>query len=371
MKSITKVCLSTLLILSILFSFTACTGSSSTESAKNTEESDTVDSSAETKSSLDLRGSWVEKGQEGSESYQAGFIEDDVIEIYWMSDHGNTASLYWSGSFEAPADSFDEYTWDSVNDTVKTNYALLASDDNTKTFTYKNGELSYQVTALGITKSVSLEKTDRDYTQFRNSSGAIGAAQDGKNVELVSSRYWIIPGSYGNHLFYAVQIHNPNEKYAVLFPKIHITARASDGSILKTEDQTLSSIAAADTITYGNSVLYDGPVADTVELYVDNDDQYYTYQESSEAIRQADLVISNVSVNPGMIGSTFTGEVTNRSTVDADTVCIIVMYKKDGQFFGGETTYIDNLRSGESKPFEVTALADMDYDSYEIYALNW
>ncbi|WP_455955348.1 hypothetical protein [Actinomyces sp.] len=54
------------------------------------------------------------------------------------------------------------YTWDSVNDTEKTRSAILASSDETKTFTYTDNTISYSVTALGITKKVVLERADID-----------------------------------------------------------------------------------------------------------------------------------------------------------------------------------------------------------------
>ena len=357
-------------LLCMIFALTAC-GNSSNNGTAGTNDPEENDPVSEKGSAPDLSGSWVEKGKEGSDSYQAGFIEDGTIEIYWMSENGTVASLYWAGSYEAPDSPADEYSWDSANDKIKTQYALLASSDDSKTFTYRNGELTYSVTALGVTKSVSLERSPRDYTQFRNNSGASGPAQDGKPVELTTSRYWVIPGSYGNTLYYAVQIHNPNEKYAIEFPTIHITARAADGSILTTEEQTLSSIAAADTITYGSFVSYQGAIAETVELYVDNNDNANMYQDGSKAIRQSDLAISNVTEKPGTIGTTYTGEVTNNSTIDMSMVSIIVIYKKDGQMYGGETTYVDNLRSGESRPFELSSLNNPDHDSFEVYALNW
>ena len=57
--------------------------------------------------------------------------------------------LYWAGSYIAPTDSKTPYTWDSVNDTEKTGSAILASSDETKTFTYSDDTISYSVTAAG------------------------------------------------------------------------------------------------------------------------------------------------------------------------------------------------------------------------------
>lgn len=111
---------------------------------------------------LDLTGNWEEKDK--GESYQAGYIKDGEIVIYWVSDGGDTKSLYWAGSYEAPMDNTEPYTWDSVNDKEQTGLALLASGDDTKTFTYENGELTYSASALGTTKKMHFVRTDTDYS---------------------------------------------------------------------------------------------------------------------------------------------------------------------------------------------------------------
>ena len=105
---------------------------------------------------LDLTGNWAQKGKEGSDSFQAGYIENGVIELFWITDNGNTHMLYWSGSYDAPTSSGDEYTWDSVNDKIKTDSALMASTQDTKTFDYKNGENSYEVSIIGQTGKITL-----------------------------------------------------------------------------------------------------------------------------------------------------------------------------------------------------------------------
>jgi hypothetical protein len=53
-----------------------------------------------------------------------------------------------------------EYSWNSVNNTDLTDKSLLASGDEIKTFTYKNGEISYSVSALGVTQTVRLKAQD-------------------------------------------------------------------------------------------------------------------------------------------------------------------------------------------------------------------
>lgn len=106
----------------------------------------------------DLTGTWKQTNSGSEDSYQEATISGDTIEIYWVSDGGDTKSLYWAGTYEAPSEPVDSYSWDSVNDKSKTDGALLASGDDTKTITFESGELSYSASALGTTTTVRLEK---------------------------------------------------------------------------------------------------------------------------------------------------------------------------------------------------------------------
>ena len=86
----------------------------------------------------DLTGEWKQSNSKSDDTYQAATISGDTIKIYWVSNKGNTKSLYWAGSFVAPTTADEPYSWTSKNDHSKTNSALLASSDDTKTIKYQN-----------------------------------------------------------------------------------------------------------------------------------------------------------------------------------------------------------------------------------------
>lgn len=106
----------------------------------------------------DLTGEWKQVDGNSEDTWQSATITADYIEVYWVSDNGDTKSLYWAGSFTAPTSADEPYTWESANDTEKTSMALLASTAESKTFTYEGGQIVYEVTALGTTTTVRLEK---------------------------------------------------------------------------------------------------------------------------------------------------------------------------------------------------------------------
>ncbi len=120
--------------------------------------SGTGEASQEPATPPDLTGQWEMVNKEGGEdaAYQTATITDDTITIYWVT--GDTKALYWAGTFTPPNTADEPYTWESANDTEQTSTALLASSDATKVFTYQDGQLSFEASAMGVTKTVRMEK---------------------------------------------------------------------------------------------------------------------------------------------------------------------------------------------------------------------
>ena len=143
MKKILPIALSSVLMLGLL---TACG-----ETNQNEPEDEPV-------TPPNLVGEWKQTNSNADDAWQAATIAGDTIEVYWVSDNGDTKSLYWAGSFDAPTTADEPYTWESENDKGQTDMAILASGDDTKAFTYQDGVISYEVSAMGVTQTVKLEK---------------------------------------------------------------------------------------------------------------------------------------------------------------------------------------------------------------------
>ena len=108
------------------------------------------------KEPVDLSGTWKSEVNDGA--WMEASVTSDVISIDWVSDDGNSRSVYWIGTYEAPAEYVEEYSWTSQRDKEKTDVELLASTDDTKIFTYSNKELRYEVSMMNVTKEVTLKK---------------------------------------------------------------------------------------------------------------------------------------------------------------------------------------------------------------------
>ena len=114
----------------------------------------------------DLSGEWKQANSSAEESYQAAYIADGAMEIYWILNEGSdeeTIALYWAGTFSPPTNADEPYAWESANDKERTGNALFASGDDTKSFTYQGGKISYSVTFQGETFDVELAKGEWGY----------------------------------------------------------------------------------------------------------------------------------------------------------------------------------------------------------------
>lgn len=340
------------------------------------EEEDSLEASAGAQDPelFDLTGNWAQKDADGTENYVAGYINDRSIEIFWMSDEGKTGSLYWSGSYIPPTEADTTYTWDSVNDKSRTEHAVIADREETKTFTYGNGELSFKVSMMGQTNIVTLVRSGTDYSVFAPETDSSGDVQDGQQIQLGLGVYsWVKDDRYCR-LYYAARLQNPNAEYAIRSPKIQITPVAENGAILATQEDILPAVAAGDTVMYANQMLYEGDSPANVEMTASNGDDAYLFQEDAGIPRQSDIEVTNVSETGSETEKNYTGEVTNNSGQDLNSVCITVIFKNGENVIGGLSGFMDGLQSGETKPFEIRDIngaALLEYDSYEIYAMQW
>ena len=112
------------------------------------------------KEPVDLNGKWKQINSNSEDSWQSATIEDGKITIDWVTNNGDTTMIYWEGSYIAPTEYSESYTWESENQREDDKWDLLASDDDFKTITYEDGQISYEVSAMGSTSVVRLEREE-------------------------------------------------------------------------------------------------------------------------------------------------------------------------------------------------------------------
>lgn len=139
-----------LFAVALVFLLSACGG----------EKPEVTDPPQETPGPSDLSGQWKQVNGDSEQSFYGAVVEGEVIEIYWVTDNGDSRSLYWSGTVVPPETADEPYTWESQNDKSRTEHSVLSSSDDTKTFTYQGGQISYSASIMGITSKIRLEKAE-------------------------------------------------------------------------------------------------------------------------------------------------------------------------------------------------------------------
>ena len=179
-------------------------------------------------------------------------------------------------------------------------------------------------------------------------------------------------------IFYAVKIENTNKNLAVMYPHIETTISAKDGSVIKVEDQVLSWIAADDSYWYVDyfTYEYDGTIPDRADFYVWADDNNYVPSKEADGIRSNELVISDASRKGKGSNIYYTGKITNNSKFDTMARVSVVYFKKDQDGVekpvGGDSTFVDNLKAGETRAFEIQPFSGIDsYTNASILAIQW
>jgi hypothetical protein len=107
---------------------------------------------------LDLAGEWKQTNSNSADAYQTATITGDQITIDWVNVSEATKAIYWIGSYVAPTEDTESYSWESQGDVAQMETAILASGDSAKTFTYEGGVLTYELTAMGVTMTVEMNR---------------------------------------------------------------------------------------------------------------------------------------------------------------------------------------------------------------------
>jgi len=107
---------------------------------------------------LDLTGEWKQTNSNSPDSYQAATITDEQIAIDWVNAADSTEVIYWIGSYAAPIEDTESYSWVSQGDVAQMETALLASGDTEKAFNFEGGVLMYELSAMGVTMTVEMSR---------------------------------------------------------------------------------------------------------------------------------------------------------------------------------------------------------------------
>lgn len=106
---------------------------------------------------LDLTGTWDQVNRPLIYPFRA-VIEGDTITVWWHDEPNDTDSLYWAGTYVAPTEPSDTWTWVSENDHSRTDTSYMAASADTKEFRYEDGQLLFPASAMGTDQTAHLER---------------------------------------------------------------------------------------------------------------------------------------------------------------------------------------------------------------------
>lgn len=108
-------------------------------------------------------GDWYQTNSSDNGVYMTASVSaNDSIQITMKTR--DSSAVYWMGSFQVSnKKTSDSFKLESKADPDAQKWmasSIFGSQDKSKMFEYKNGDISYKFTMLGVTKTVHLSKTE-------------------------------------------------------------------------------------------------------------------------------------------------------------------------------------------------------------------
>lgn len=182
-----------------------------------------------------------------------------------------------------------------------------------------------------------------------------------QSLELVDHGFCVSSTSGDTaYIDFCGMIYNPNETLIATFPKVLVTVKNGDGTILATDSQTGSLAMPGDTITLcGMFSLPTANITDDTTIYYDVDwSDLKTSTSLYSGAKTSDFTIANVSEQSSSRNNLITGEITNNYSEDVDSVNLSVILRKDGKIVYIDNTFVDNLKVGKPKAFQISSYHD-------------
>ena len=197
--------------------------------------------------------------------------------------------------------------------------------------------------------------------------GGTQTSSNGKVSIKMLGASWEELGGY-MFVYYSAEVTNGNSQTAGGCA-VTVTSRNQDGKVLdvSTMDGT-GLIASGDTIRYSGKTYYVGEAPATVELSIGSP---YGYNNNYGAVaRSSELKPTNIAL---INGSKITGDLVNDSSVTPTNVRVSVLFKQNGKYIGGDSTWVNHVQpNGVKAAFEVYIPDCCEgFDSYEVVAAQW
>lgn len=206
-------------------------------------------------------------------------------------------------------------------------------------------------------------------------SNSNASESEKKELEIIDSGYFESSRiGETTYLDAYAKVHNPNDAKMAEYPKLTVTVKSSDETILATDYDTCSYIMPGDTVVMIESIGVSNYTDDCkIELNVTTDYINVTDSIRKENSLSSDFSFTNVSEISERYSNKITGEIMNNFSADVDNVTLTVSLLKDGKIVYVDTTYVHDLKIGQNTPFEYKYYSTdwPDHDSIKLLAQQW
>lgn len=172
------------------------------------------------------------------------------------------------------------------------------------------------------------------------------------------------------YLKYSFIAHNNMTDKAIYLPAFRITVRGADGGLISTTEQVLNVIYPdQDTVYAGQGSQIDETPASIEVTFVEPDDDWHIVSTSKlDHANYTPFEIKNSKLKDNRI----IGELYNPNDYNQSTIAITIIFRdKNDQLLGGDTSFINNVKAGETVPFELHVSKDLITSSFEVFAQPW
>jgi len=146
------------LVLVVALALTGCGAAEAAPVSSSPAAAEETKPAEEAPAAPYLAGGWKQSNSQSETDFMTATIADGVINVDWELGSQDITSVYWSGTFEVPSDGTEPYIWTSARDAAATDAAFLASNEDTKDFTYEEGIVSFTVGIQGESATVEMQK---------------------------------------------------------------------------------------------------------------------------------------------------------------------------------------------------------------------
>ena len=185
---------------------------------------------------------------------------------------------------------------------------------------------------------------------------------------LVITEFGWSPTNNG-YAYFAFGLRNNSDDTAVQYPAVMLVGRDKAGNILFTSEEVLNRIEPGETQYHGFVCGNGTKKPASIDIEVEDPDGF-GYISPREVSTFSFGSTHDTTNSYGE--TTFAGEVTYKgSESKTDAAITLVLRDKRGNIIYGDTTFVDGLKNGQPKAFDMTEYDLPDYASYELYGKCW